>query len=76
MTLSQGLVVVSIIVGVMAILRGVRNASKAWDSIVNSVDRLNEKMGELIVLKEKEHRAMEKRIGRLEDRKGGNGNAV
>lgn len=73
MLLSQILEVVSVIVGVTAILRGVRNLSKAWDGITHSIEGLNDRLGTLVEQNKEEHTEFKKRIKRIES---GNHNAL
>jgi hypothetical protein len=71
MMASQALVDISIVIGVGGILRGVRNASRAWDGIKYSIDNLNGKLGTLIEENKEEHTEFRKRIKKVENN-GGN----
>lgn len=65
----------SIVVGVGGLLRGVRNASKAWDGIKTSIDRLNERLGDLIKENKEEHGEFRKQIRNVKNGRD-HGNAV
>jgi hypothetical protein len=72
MNIAQILEIVAILTGVVGLLRGVRNASKAWDGILQSIKDLNEKVGKLVELNEAEHQKFRTHIKRHK----GNDNAL